>query len=405
VLVSNTISPIISHWGSAFLTDGRFDEDRGYLFNYAATNVAISTTKKTAFLIRLAPSVSNAIVGDLGERELLNRAQLLLKGIEITADTGTGGIVVEGVLNPQNYPINPVDIAWTGLQGSAQGGQPSFSQIAPGGSVVWSSSAQTTATATTLAFPTGSITARALSWRSNRSIVNNEDYFAITEADYNSYISQGLAVGDRISGSNIPANTTITQISFWYTDGPSGNNLGNLYFVRMSQRATGNTSGNATLTVTKAYNTSNTSVLFFQNTSWLTAGATTGTEVDDNTKFPGGTFVSSAVSQSYFGTVYYRVTFNQSSIGAAFVAGTTTVQFKFGLPPYALPGETVFSFVAGPGTTSVLDLSELKELTNTTLGGRGTYPNGPDVLAINVYKVSGTAINANIVLRWGEAQA
>ena len=401
VLVSNTISPIISHWGSAFLTDGRFDDDRGYLFNYAATNVSITTTKKTAFLIRLAPSVSNAIVGDLGERELLNRAQLLLKGVEITSDAGTGGIVVEGVLNPQNYPVSPSDISWSGLQGSAQGGQPSFSQIAPGGSVVWSSAANTTATATTQAFPTGTITARALTWRSNRSLENGQNYFAITEADRNTYISQGLAVGDRISGTGIPANTTITQITFWYNDGV----LGNLYFVQMNQNANSNVNGNSSLTVTKAYNTTATSVLFFQSASWIAAGATTGTEVDDNTKFPGGTFVSSAAVQSYFGTTYYRVTFNQSSLGAAFTPGTTTLQFKFGIPPYAQPGETVFSFVAGPGTTSVLDLSDLKELTNTTLGGRGTYPNGPDVLAINVYKVTGTAINSNIVLRWSEAQA
>ena len=45
----------------------------------------------------------------------------------------------------------------------------------------------------------------------------------------------------------------------------------------------------------------------------------------------------------------------------------------------------------------------LKELTNTTLGGRGTFPNGPDVLAINVYKTSGTAVDANIIIKWGEA--
>jgi len=405
VLVSNTVSPIISHWGSAFLTDGRFDEDRGYLFNYAATNVSISTTKRTAFLIRLAPSVSNAIVGDLGERELLNRAQLLLKGIEITSDTGTGGIVVEGVLNPQNYPTSPSDIAWSGLQGSAQGGQPSFSQIAPGGSVVWSSAASTTATATTLAFPTGSITARALSWRGGgggRSLENGQNYFAVTEADRNTYVGQGWAVGDRISGTGIPSNTTITQISDWYFDSTLGTRV---WYVAMSQNANQNVNGNSTLTVTKAYNTTNTSVLFFQSASWVSSGATTGTEVDDNTKFPGGTFVSNATVQNYFGTAYYRVTFNQSSIGTAFTPGTTTVQFKFGIPPYAQPGETVFSFIAGPGTTSTLDLSELKELTNTTLGGRGTYPNGPDVLAINVYKVTGAAINSNIVLRWGEAQA
>ena len=48
ILISNTITPIISHWGSAFLTDGRFDEDRGYIFNYASTGIQVSTTKQTA---------------------------------------------------------------------------------------------------------------------------------------------------------------------------------------------------------------------------------------------------------------------------------------------------------------------------------------------------------------------
>ena len=89
----------------------------------------------------------------------------------------------------------------------------------------------------------------------------------------------------------------------------------------------------------------------------------------------------------------------------AITAGTTTITFKFGQPPFALPGETIFSFIAAPGTSNALDLSELKELTSSTLGGRGTYPNGPDVLAINVFKSSGAATPSNIVLRWGEAQA
>jgi hypothetical protein len=79
--------------------------------------------------------------------------------------------------------------------------------------------------------------------------------------------------------------------------------------------------------------------------------------------------------------------------------------FKFQQPPYAQPGETVFSFIAQPGERSTLDLGQLKELTNTTLGGRGTFPNGPDVLALNVYKTSGAAVDANIIIKWGEAQA
>ena len=65
----------------------------------------------------------------------------------------------------------------------------------------------------------------------------------------------------------------------------------------------------------------------------------------------------------------------------------------------------MFSFIAQPGERSTLDLGLLKELTNTTLGGRGTFPNGPDVLALNVYKTSGVAVDANIIIKWGEAQA
>ncbi len=398
ILISNTVTPIISHWGSAFLTDGRFDSDRGYIFNYAATNLSISTTKTTAFLIRLAPSVSNAIVGDLGERELLNRAQLLLNGIEITADTGTGGIVVEGVLNPQNYPLNPSDISWTGLQGAAQGGQPSFAQIAPGGSVNWNGGGtQTTSAATTLTFPTGTINAAPVF--SGRSVSNGDNRIFITQANYNTYVSQGLATGDRISGTGIQANATINNITFF------GNISGtNYYQITMSLSANQNVSGASNLTVTKFYTTQTTSTVFFQQSSWETTTAKAGTEVSD-TLFPAGTFVSSATALTYFGTTYYRVTFSQTSTSTAITPGTTTVTFKFGNPPYAQPGETVFSFVAAPGGTSSLDLTELKELTNTTLGGRGTYPNGPDVLAINVYKSSGTAISSNIVLRWGEAQA
>jgi len=72
---------------------------------------------------------------------------------------------------------------------------------------------------------------------------------------------------------------------------------------------------------------------------------------------------------------------------------------------YALPGEQIFSFVSSPASKDSLDLSPLKELTNTPIGGRGTFPNGPDVLVINVYVTQGSSVSSNLVLRWGEAQA
>lgn len=408
ILISNTISPIISHWGSAMLTDGNFDEDRGYLFNYAATNVAVSTTKQTAFLIRLAPSVSNAIVGDLGERELINRAQLLLKSIEVTADgstggatpqTLTGGIVVEGVLNPQNYPTDPGLIGWSGLQASAVGGQPSFAQIAPGGSVTWVTSASTTDTSiTTQGAMTGTITAKGEG--GNNAGNSGQNYIWLLRSDYNTYINtNGLAVGDAVSGTGIASGATISSFNGPYNWGS------NQYFAMfLSINNTGNVPNNTSLTITRTYKTSVTSTIFFPKATWESSGAKSGTQVQD-AKFSANTFVNGATLVTFFATQYYRVTFSQTSNSTTITAGSGTVTFRFTQPAYALPGETVFSFIAATGTNSALELSELKELTNTTLGGRGTYPNGPDVLAINVYKAAGSDVPCNIVLRWSEAQA
>jgi hypothetical protein len=563
ILLTNTTTPLISHWGSAFLTDGRFDEDRGYLFSYTSTGNSISTTKKTVFLIRLAPSVSNAVVGDLGERELLNRAQLLLNEISIASDTGTGGIVVEGVLNPQNYPLNPGDITWGRLSGLAQGGQPSFAQIAPGGSVNWAGGGSytfTTATAlntisgnatvptgaafnrgagTTIAyvtrtswdsigavvgqavndakFPSGTtVTARTnsptptattlpllvsstqrvfnvnsgsfvlyyyqASWATLAGSTTATDIFtndtslfvdgtyvtAITgpsggyytisfssatlrfsnNNEFNSFRFAGArAIGNTVhffqqaswaalpvdivagqttndakfSGgtqiSSVGALRTFAGTSYYPVTFNAGNtalvsasgtvtfNTTLYYTLSFSRASTAAVNNTNNITFSLAQSTANTSTIYFTQASWEASGAASNTEVaTTETKFPAGTRVQSVSSlQTFASTTYYTVTFTQTT--NVVITGGATVQFQFGNPPFALPGETIFSFITNPGSTDALNLSSLKELTTTALGGRGTFPNGPDVLAINVYKVSGTAIPANIILRWAEAQA
>jgi hypothetical protein len=80
----------------------------------------------------------------------------------------------------------------------------------------------------------------------------------------------------------------------------------------------------------------------------------------------------------------------------------TSVTYTSG--SFAIPGEQVFAFAATANNDDRLELTELKELTNSPIGGVGAYPNGPDILAINVRITSGTA-TATTLLRWGEAQA
>ena len=398
ILVSGTTSPIISHWGSAYLIDGQFDEDRGYIFSYAATGLELSTTRQSAFLIRLAPSVSNAVTGDLGERELLNRAQLLLDSVSITSEANaTGALVIEGVLNPQNYPVNPTGIQWNGLNNAAAGGQPSFAQIALGSSVQWQGGAQVvTRTATITNALSGSFTCQRPGGNFRNDIQDGRRRFFLTDA---AAATSGIEVGDDIGSDNafFPAGTTITEIiTDWDGSGLTRYNT--------NEDAT-QTITEATIIVRKdktAASYGNTNTLPFGSTSWDALGASVGTSVTQS-EFPANTLVSNVESKNIGITDYYLVTFSQSFSGT--LNAGATVEFNFTAPPFAKPGETIFSFITNPGENAVLDLKSLKELTTTTIGGRGTFPNGPDVLAINVYKTDGTAVTGNVLLRWGEAQA
>ena len=329
ILISNTITPNISHWGSAFLIDGQFDSDRGYIFNYAATGINISVEKVTAFLMRLAPSVSNAQTGDLGERELLNRAQLLLSSLAITSDSvaGGGGIVIEGVINPINYPEDPNKITWTGLSSQAAGGQPSFAQIALGGSVTWSGNASTatatiqgafstTITAKSFAASNTNITAqgfnrivrnitaygftnvvqnpiaRPVDYNNNPaySLLGGRNTFVMNTSEYNA-LQTPMAIGDYIYFSGYTNQQRITAIRSNAGNGLTevtldGNSVNTMNYPNT---ATGTMTSNISLTYQYAFITTRNDILI-KDTDYATAftgGSTTALRVGDYLYYTG----------------------------------------------------------------------------------------------------------------------
>jgi hypothetical protein len=143
LLVGTTCTPSLTHWGSAFIMDGQFDSDRGYFFNYQVNNSFLNGSQTLAqnsttnlFMLRLSPSVSNGIIGNIGDRDLLNRAQLLLQRLDVFASNastivstsnivGTGSIIVSGILNPSGVSA----AGWQAINSSGNGSQPSFAQV------------------------------------------------------------------------------------------------------------------------------------------------------------------------------------------------------------------------------------------------------------------------------------
>jgi hypothetical protein len=71
----------------------------------------------------------------------------------------------------------------------------------------------------------------------------------------------------------------------------------------------------------------------------------------------------------------------------------------------ATPGEQNFSTLGQPNGFAQIDLAQLKELTNSAIGGYSNYPDGPDVLAVVVKNLTTSTATANINLFWSEAQA
>lgn len=143
IMIQTTCSPTLSHWGSALILDGGYDDERGYIFNYQRINMPLSTTAQTAFVIRLAPSVENSQIGALGVKTLLNRSQLLLEEVGVAVSGGSssplvGNIIIEGILNPKNFS----NATWQALNTESVGGQPSFAQVSQ--SVIWSTTGSNT---------------------------------------------------------------------------------------------------------------------------------------------------------------------------------------------------------------------------------------------------------------------
>jgi hypothetical protein len=86
---------------------------------------------------------------------------------------------------------------------------------------------------------------------------------------------------------------------------------------------------------------------------------------------------------------------SQPSFAQVSVSSTTT----------ATPGEQVFSTLGPPAGFAEIDLSSLKELSNSAIGGYSNFPDGPDVLAVVVKNLSSETATVNLNLFWSEAQA
>ena len=99
-LYAPTIASTIGHWGSSVIMDGRFDDDRSFVFNTGMNTTLVNQNTNVRYAlmsVRLSPSVDQGQSGLLGVREIINRMQLTLR--QMDAYTTGAAFRIELILN------------------------------------------------------------------------------------------------------------------------------------------------------------------------------------------------------------------------------------------------------------------------------------------------------------------
>jgi hypothetical protein len=316
ILISNTCVPLVSHWGSAVIMDGNFNGDEGFSFTYNRSNYGLPATtgaSQTAFLMRLAPSVSNSITGDLGQRDLINRAQLTLE--TLTVNVSVGRYLITGILNPNN--IDSANTTWSGLNNAGGGFQPSFTQFA--------------------------VAPR----------YNNESTGGVQAAPLNT------TGGFTRSGSMVLSGAVKTFSALSLTNVSSSGSGANVT-VQLSAGKT-------------VYSTTTTSITV-QNPG-------SGYAVGDTVKILGNALGGTTPG-------------NDLALTVAAVSADIT------------GGERLFAIPINSTGTNTLNLTNIKQIGQSSIPGTGTYPNGPEVLAVVITALSAQSNPVGeIQLSFQESQA
>lgn len=123
---NNNCAPIVSHWGVSVIMDGRYDDDKQYVFTAGMNRYAsvVAGAQRPLLALRIAPSVDSGNGRNFGIREILNRMQLTLAQVGLFSQ---GQFLVEGILNP--FALGYTGISLPTSWQSAPVGSGSLSQV------------------------------------------------------------------------------------------------------------------------------------------------------------------------------------------------------------------------------------------------------------------------------------
>ena len=114
IVVASTVSATTSTATATLYTATLNQNTSGVV---SGNGVFAGATSKALFSIRISPSVDNGTSGQFGQRELINRMQLILRSLDITTRSASSNFLVRAYLNatPSTF------VNWTNAIGTAVG--------------------------------------------------------------------------------------------------------------------------------------------------------------------------------------------------------------------------------------------------------------------------------------------
>jgi hypothetical protein len=412
-----TAAPTLTHWGSAVIMDGGFDDDKGFSFTFNRQNVTLPIAegqRTTLFLMRLAPSVSNTIIGPLGTRDLINRAELNLERLIVNI---TGGrYLIEGILNPTNLDLHTT--TFVNLNTTAFGNQPSFTQFST--NIQFQGSTVGSILPSGMAF-TG---ARAARGPLRQTTAGGSYTFSGTAPAQYTVVTYSNLPTTTVSGGgtgafvNIVRNATVSTNWAARVSSITVVNPGSGYVagdqIRVSGALLGGTTPTNDLTIT--LNTVGRDALFANNvvlstTTGAGSGANISLRVEQEITSAPTTYQTSRISYAVNGVGdSYAPGDNLRILGNVFGANSTTTTNDMTLTVQSIAGsvsggERLFAIpISGSGE---LNLQNIKNLGTSAVPGSGVYPDGPEVLAITISCISQQTVQqyGDVQLSFNESQA
>jgi len=393
---SPTYIPFLFHWGTSVIMDGRFDDDRAYLFTATSQALTVPGTTAKSFAAGAVNATTNLIAiqghgfssGDLVQFEGISTAGA--RGLNTQNPIASTSLVAynkqANLTNASVYTVYAPTANTLGLFGTTVGTDAvagiAVSTVAQSGSTVTVVSATHGLATGDVVRITGLTQLGALTAIYGPVTVTNTTTFTISVSTTATITTVADAAAKIYGILDITSAGNTQYTYFIYPNGSLNNTSGPNYQPLISLRLSPSVSSGLTGKL------GDRDVLNRMQLRLQEVGVSTTQLCDVKL------IINGRLNNLNFQGV--------SSPSLTQVVNHTSQDTISG-------GTQIYNFRAagnqGQEATNTVDINDLFELSNSILGGDSTFPDGPDILTVCVARLTGNATQSSAKLSWTEAQA